>query len=72
VIDAPIPSGVTTHTIPNTIGRSAVAVSLYEANVINGQTIWSLCLADIEVTDTQITVTFGSATSVNHKLVAVG
>ena len=72
VISQPLAKGQSTYTITNTIKRSDIAVSLYEANVINGQTIWSLCLADIEVTDATITVTFGSATSVNHKLVAVG
>ena len=72
VISQPLAKGQSTYTITNTIKRSDIAVSLYEANVINGQTIWSLCLADIEVTNETITVTFGSATSVNHKLVAVG
>lgn len=72
VISQQLASGQSTYTITNTIKRSDIAVSLYEETVINSQTIWSLCLADIEVTDATITVTFGSATSVNHKLVAVG
>lgn len=72
VISQPLAKGQSTYTITNTIKRSDIAVSLYEETVINSQTIWSLCLADIEVTNTTITVTFGSATSVNHKLVAVG
>lgn len=72
VISQQLAKGQSTYTITNTIKRSDIAVSLYEETVINSQTIWSLCLADIEVTNETITVTFGSATSVNHKLVAVG
>lgn len=70
VIDKELAKGQSSYTIPNTIGRSAVAVSLYEWNANNGS--WDMCLADISVKDATITVTFGSATSVNHKLVAVG
>lgn len=70
VIDKELAKGQSSYTIPNTIGRSAVAVSLYEWNANNSS--WDMCLADISVKDTTITVTFGSATSVNHKLVAVG
>lgn len=70
VIDKELAKGQSSYTIPNTIGRSAVAVSLYEWNANNGS--WDMCLADIAVKDATITVTFGSATSVNHKLVAVG
>jgi hypothetical protein len=70
VISQQLASGQSTYTITNTIKRSDIAVSLYEWNANNGS--WDMCLADISVKDATITVTFGSATSVNHKLVAVG
>lgn len=70
VLSQQLASGQSTYTITNTIKRSDIAVSLYEWNANNGS--WDMCLADISVKDATITVTFGSATSVNHKLVAVG
>lgn len=70
VLAQQLAKGQSTYSITNTIGRSDIAVSLYEWNANNSS--WDMCLADISVKDATITITFGSATSVNHKLVAVG
>lgn len=70
VISQTLTKGASSYTITNTIKRSDIAVSLYEWNASGNS--WDMCLADISVTDSNIIVTFGSATTVNHKLVAVG
>ena len=70
VLTQTLTSGGQTYTIPNTIARTDIAVSLYEWNGTGNS--WDMCLADISVKADVITVTFGSTTTVNHKLVAIG
>lgn len=70
VISQTLASGASSYTITNTIKRSDIAVSLYEWNASGNS--WDMCLADISVTNSNIIVTFGSATTVDHKIVAVG
>ena len=62
--------GTTSATYVNPIGGTKVQMTLYEYNS-NGGT-WDICLADIAVNNSQIKVTFGEATKVQHKLVIVG
>lgn len=70
VISQTLSKGASSYNITNTIKRSDIAVSLYEWNASGNS--WDMCLADISVTNSNITVTFGSTTTVDHKLVAVG
>lgn len=65
-----IPTGKTEHTFNHTLATTDVSVSLYEWNANNQS--WDMCLADIEVKKDSVKVTFGSATTVPHRLVVIG
>lgn len=62
--------GATTKSIPNKFVSEDLQITLYEWDATDNS--WNMCLADIAVRTTNIEVTFGEATSVRHKLVAIG
>lgn len=63
--------GATQTTIAHGLGTDDIVVSIYEKDATSG--LWSMILTDIEITDANsIRVTFGSATTVEHKVVIMG
>lgn len=63
--------GATQTTIAHGLGTDDIVVSIYEKDGVSGR--WSLILTDVEVVDANnIIVSFGSATSVEHKVVIMG
>jgi hypothetical protein len=63
--------GATQTTIAHGLGTDDIVVSIYEKDGVSGR--WSIILTDVEVVDANnIIVSFGSATSVEHKVVIMG
>ena len=65
-----IPANVTAKSISHNLGTMDVVVSIYEKGV-NGT--WDMILTDVQITDlNKIMITFGSATSVEHRVIVMG
>lgn len=63
--------GATQTTIAHGLGTDDIVVSIYEKDGVSGR--WSIILTDVEIVDANnIIVSFGSATSVEHKVVIMG
>lgn len=61
----------TQKTITHGLGTDDIVVSIYEKDGVSGR--WSIILTDVEIVDANnIIVSFGSATSVEHKVVIMG
>lgn len=64
--------GNSSYSFENKLARTDIICTLYENVTVGSSVSWDMCLADISVTASTITVTFGSATNVVHKLVYMG
>ena len=63
--------GATQTTIAHGLGTDDIVVSIYEKDGVSGR--WSIILTDVEIVDVNnIIVSFGSATTVEHKVVIMG
>ena len=63
--------GATQTTIAHGLGTDDIVVSIYEKDGVSGR--WSIILTDVEIVDANnIIVSFGSATTVEHKVVIMG
>lgn len=63
-------TNITTKTIAHGLGTEDIIVSIYEKNVAGK---WEMVLTDVEIKDANsIELTFGSATSVEHRVVIMG
>lgn len=66
-----IAEGTTTKDIAHGLATDDIVISIYEKDSTSG--LWNMVLTDIEITDANnIRVTFGSATTVEHKVVIFG
>lgn len=65
-----IPANVTAKSISHNLGTMDVVVSIYEKGVSG---LWEMILTDVQITDiNKIMITFGSATSVEHRVIVMG
>lgn len=63
----------TTKTINHGLNTRDVVISIYEKDSGSTSEVWNMILTDIEIVDANnIRVTFGSATTVEHKVVIFG
>lgn len=68
-----IAMNTTSMTVTHNLGTRDVVVSIYERDATSTAEVWNMILTDIEITDANsIRVTFGSATTVVHKVVIFG
>lgn len=66
-----IAEGTTMKDIAHGLATDDIVISIYEKDSTSG--LWNMILTDIEITDANnIRVTFGSATTVEHKVVIFG
>ena len=72
-VSKPLNKGTNSYPINHGLETDDVIVCVYEKNTNGSVVTWDLILTDVEITDANnIKVTFGSATTVDHKVVIMG
>ena len=65
------PSASPSVTILHNLGTEDIVITLYEKDATSG--LWSVCLTDIEIVSAnEVTITFGSTSNQEHKVVIMG